>query len=378
MENMVNKFSTLESVYRGKKVFLTGHTGFKGSWMLKVLSMLGAEVMGYALAPENDFDLYNLLKGASLNNSVISDLRNRENLLSAIESFQPDFVFHLAAQPLVRLSYEIPSETFEVNAIGTANVLDGVRKLKKPCQVILITTDKVYHNEEWIYPYRETDRLGGYDPYSASKACAEIVIQSYRNSYFNTKNYDKHLKSVAVVRAGNVIGGGDWAKDRLIPDIARALAQNETVIIRNPESVRPWQHVLEPILGYLLLGSKMLGEPVKFSDSFNFGPEFNDALPVKSMVKESLKAWGSGSFKVERTEGQLHEAGLLKLDINKAINYLGWKPTFNATTAIDKTMSWYKNYLTNPDEIIDFTEKQIMEFLDPANRYSPVGLDSNL
>ena len=364
MENMVGKYHFLESAFQGKKVFLTGHTGFKGSWMLKVLSMLGAEVMGYSLDPENNFDLYHLLEGDTLNTSVIADIRDRETLSTSIGSFQPDFIFHLAAQPLVRLSYEIPSETFEVNAIGTANVLDGARKLNKPCQVILITTDKVYHNAEWIYSYRETDRLGGYDPYSASKACAELIIDSYRNSYFNVKTYNTHLKSVAAVRAGNVIGGGDWAKDRLIPDIARALSKNQPVIIRNPGSVRPWQHVLEPILGYLLLGSKMVYEPVRFSDSFNFGPDFNDALPVKNMVEQSLKSWGTGSFEVIKTEGQLHEAGLLKLDISKATNYLGWTPTFNASAAIDKTISWYKKYLAEPDGIIAYTENQIFDYLN--------------
>lgn len=357
-------FKELEATYSGKKVFLTGHTGFKGSWLLKMFTMLGAEVTGYALAPENDFDLFHLIKGSEISNSIIGDLRDREKLISAITDFQPDFVFHLAAQPLVRLSYSIPAETFEVNAIGTANVLDGVRLLEKPCQVVLITTDKVYHNNEWVYPYRENDRLGGYDPYSASKACAELVIDSYRNSFFNKADYAKHKKSIAVGRAGNVIGGGDWAKDRLIPDIVRALSKEQKVAIRNPHSVRPWQHVLEPLLGYLVLGKATVADPVHFADAYNFGPEFNDALPVSEMVGLAIKEWQSGEFEIIRTENQPHEAGLLKLDINKAIAELKWRPKFTAQVAIEQTIAWYKNYFSNPSEIISFTEAQIRDFIN--------------
>lgn len=360
---MVDMFELLKSNYQGKKVFLTGHTGFKGSWMLKMLSLLGAEIKGYALAPENDFDLYYLLKGDELCESLIADLREREKLKNAIVEFQPDFVFHLAAQPLVRLSYSIPSETFEINAIGTANLLDGVKLLDKACHVVLITTDKVYHNNEWVYPYRENDRLGGYDPYSASKACAELVIDSYRNSFFNAKNFDEHRKSIAVGRAGNVIGGGDWAKDRLIPDIARALSNNEKILIRNPDAVRPWQHVLEPLVGYLLLGSKLLIDPLFYSDAYNFGPGLNDALPVIEMVKLSIREWGEGKYEVFKDSKQPHEAGLLKLDISKAINDLNWKPKYYALQTIEKTIAWYKYYLNNPKDIIYFTEKQIKEFL---------------
>ncbi|MXV17430.1 CDP-glucose 4,6-dehydratase [Hufsiella ginkgonis] len=356
-------FKELEETYKGKRVFLTGHTGFKGSWMLKLLSMLGADVKGYSLAPENDFDLYHLLNGDTLNDSVIGDLRDREKLLQAVESFQPDFVFHLAAQPLVRLSYEIPSETFEVNAIGTANLLDAIRVLEKPCSVVLITTDKVYHNNEWIYPYREGDRLGGYDPYSASKACAELVIDSYRNSFFNVSKYHEHGKSIAVGRAGNVIGGGDWAKDRLIPDIARALAKDEKVVIRNPHSVRPWQHVLEPLLGYLLLGSKLAVNPVYFSQAYNFGPEVTDALPVSKMVALAIESWGKGDFELLVSEKNPHEAGLLKLDISKAAAELKWVPKYNALKAIQQSIAWYKQYKNEPSSIIPFTEQQIIEFI---------------
>ncbi|RYG05519.1 MAG: CDP-glucose 4,6-dehydratase, partial [Chitinophagaceae bacterium] len=306
----------LKKIYQGKKVFLTGHTGFKGSWMLRTLYLLGAEVKGYALEPQTPNDLYYLINGDEISESVIADLRDREGLKKAILDFQPDFIFHLAAQPLVRLSYEIPSETFEVNAIGTANLLDAVRSLTKACSVVLITTDKVYHNNEWEYPYRENDRLGGYDPYSASKACAELVIDSYRNCFFNINQFDIHKKGIAVGRAGNVIGGGDWSKDRLIPDIAKALAKNQEINIRNPNSIRPWQHVLEPVVAYLILGAKLQEDPKKFSQSYNFGPHATDALPVLKMLNLAIDSWGSGTYKVEQLDSQPHEAGLLKLDIS--------------------------------------------------------------
>jgi CDP-glucose 4,6-dehydratase len=354
----------LQETYKGKKIFLTGHTGFKGAWMLKTLSLLGAEVKGYALDPLTPNDLFHLIDGERISNSVIADLRDKKSLTEAIVSFQPDFVFHLAAQPLVRLSYEIPAETFEVNVIGTVNILDGVRLLEKPCAVVLITTDKVYHNNEWIYPYRENDRLGGYDPYSASKACAELVIDSYRNSFFNTKTYAIHQKAIAVARAGNVIGGGDWSKDRLIPDIAKAFAVEKPVIIRNLNSVRPWQHVLEPIVGYLLLGAKLFEDPLKYNQAYNFGPHLSDALSVEEMLKLTIQSWGKGEYIVEQNENQLHEAGLLKLDISKAISDLKWYPKLNAEKAVGMTMDWYNEFNNNFDNIDYFTEYQITHFLN--------------
>ena len=357
-------FKKLQQTYQGKKVFLTGHTGFKGAWMLKTLSLLGAEVKGYALAPQTPNDLYHLIDGDTICDSVIADLRDKKRLEDEILSFQPDFVFHLAAQPLVRLSYEIPSETFMVNAIGTAHVLDAVRLLDKKCDLVLITTDKVYHNNEWLYPYRENDRLGGYDPYSASKACTELVIDSYRSSFFNTKSYPTHKKAIAVARAGNVIGGGDWSQDRLIPDIAKAFAIEKPVVIRNPLSVRPWQHVLEPVIGYLLLGVHLAVEPLQFSQAYNFGPHLSDALPVEEMLKLAIASWGKGEYVVEQVEGQPHEAGLLKLDISKAINELNWQPKMNAQQAVSMTMDWYSEFAKNKENISDFTELQINNFMD--------------
>ena len=355
-------FRKLQESYQGKKVFLTGHTGFKGAWLLKTLSLLGAEVKGYALAPKTKDDLYHLIDGNAICTSVLADLRDRKRLEEEVLDFQPDFIFHLAAQPLVRLSYEIPAETFEVNVIGTAHVLDAVRLLEKPCSVVLITTDKVYHNNEWIYPYRENDRLGGYDPYSASKACAELVIDSYRNSFFDIKNQEQHKKGIAVARAGNVIGGGDWSKDRLIPDIAKAFTLEKPVVIRNPNSVRPWQHVLEPVVGYLLLGSNLAAEPMKFSQAYNFGPLLSDALSVSAMLQLAIASWGKGEYIVENEEGQPHEAGLLKLDISKAISELKWQPKMNAEKAVSMTMDWYSEFNSNKNGILDFTTKQIKEF----------------
>jgi CDP-glucose 4,6-dehydratase len=343
MENMVNLNKFIE-VYKGKKVLVTGHTGFKGAWLLQILKAFDPIMKGYALEPENETNLFTEIKGEQLCDSVIGDLRDKDSLYKAVLDFQPDFVFHLAAQPLVRLSYSIPSETFEVNAIGTANLLNAVRMLDKKCDIILITTDKVYYNNEWEYPYRENDKLGGYDPYSASKACCELVIDSYRNSFFNNNNYVHHKKAIAVARAGNVIGGGDWSNDRLIPDIVKSLSKKEEIGIRNPRSVRPWQHVIEPLFGYLELGVKLSENPIKYGQAFNFGPNISDALSVEEMVKRAIQIWGIGSYKNVIDANNPHEAGLLKLDISKAVNELNWKPIFNAQTAVERTINWYKQY----------------------------------
>jgi CDP-glucose 4,6-dehydratase len=350
------------STFKGKKVFLTGHTGFKGSWMLYWLHKLGADVKGYSLAPEQDQSLYPQIKGHELCDSTIADIRDREKLIKSIVDFQPDFVFHLAAQPLVRLSYDIPAATFEVNAIGTANVLDGIKDLRKPCVAVMITTDKVYENKEWHYPYRETDRLGGYDPYSASKACAELVISSYRNSFFNTNDYATHKKSIASARAGNVIGGGDWAKDRIIPDIVRALTEGQPIQVRNPQAVRPWQHVLEPISGYLILAAKMAEEPVKYADSWNFGPNAEDNLTVGELAKIAIDQWGHGEIITPQQVGQPHEAGLLKLDISKTVNELGWKPKWNAKTSVKTTLDWYQKF-NSKQNALSIVAKDINSFL---------------
>lgn len=351
----------LESIYRDKKVFITGHTGFKGSWLLSWLYLLGATVKGYSLPPENKEDLFNVIQGNDLCDSVFADINDFDRISSEILSFQPDFIFHLAAQPLVRLSYDEPLRTFDTNVIGTANVLESVRLLQKPCSVILVTTDKVYENKEWVYPYRETDRLGGYDPYSASKAAAEIIISSYRSSFFNTQNIEQHHKGIAVARAGNVIGGGDWSKDRIIPDIIKSLQLKQDIIVRNPDAVRPWQHVLEPLRGYLMLGIKVYKNPSKYSNAYNFGPFAEDNITVKELANLALVSWGGNAKIIEPLKvKQPHEAHLLRLDISKTINEIGWKPKYNSVKSIEETINWYKQN----DNRRDFTFQQIQSYIN--------------
>jgi CDP-glucose 4,6-dehydratase len=351
-----------ERVFKNKKIFITGHTGFKGSWLLSWLHLLGADIKGYALEPENHFDLYNVIHGNDLCTSIIADLLDKEKLKQEILAFKPDYIFHLAAQPLVLESYNNPLYTFEVNTLGTANVLEALRFLEKPCIAVMVTTDKVYHNYETGQAYKEDDRLGGFDPYSASKGAAEIIIDSYKQSFFNPGVYKKHNKSVSVARAGNVIGGGDWAKNRIIPDIVRALSANENIEVRNPSAIRPWQHVLEPLSGYLTLASKQTEDPILFADSYNFGPHLTDNLTVQEITEASIKIWGSGNYIVPNFENQLHEAGLLTLDITKAEKLLGWQPRFAAIEAIRKTLDWYSNYFLKNVDMSDFTRKQIIHF----------------
>ena len=341
MESMVGK-DFLQNIYFGKRVFITGHTGFKGTWLSLWLNELGAILKGYALAPDNEKCIYNVTKPFQKAESIIADIRNKELLQKEILDFQPDFIFHLAAQPLVRLSYDIPSETFEINAIGTANLLEALKRLDKKCTVIIITTDKVYENIEQDVLYKETDRLGGYDPYSASKACTEIVLDSFRNSFFNPLQFSHHKKAIASARAGNVIGGGDYSKDRIISDIVNALSTGEDIVVRNPSSVRPWQHVLEPLSGYLLLGASLNGD-IKYNGAYNFGPSPQDHLTVKDLVEIAIAVWGNGNWQQPGLINQPHEAGLLKLDITKAKEILGWQPKWNARKAIEMTIEWYKN-----------------------------------
>lgn len=359
VENILQ--SMFRTTYSGKKVFVTGHTGFKGSWLLYWLSSLGAEVKGYALQPDHDDALYYAIGGDKLCESVISTILDKQKVQTEILRFQPDFIFHLAAQPLVRLSYDKPSDTMAINALGTAFVLDAMRLLEKSCVGVMITTDKVYENREWVYPYRENEALGGYDPYSASKACAELIINSYRSSFFNPNDYSIHAKAVASARAGNVIGGGDWAKDRIIPDIVRALKHNEAVIVRNPLAVRPWQHVLEPLAGYLELGARLLENPVTFSEAWNFGPYAEDNKTVEELVKQALRIWGRGEYSKPLLTGQPHEAGLLKLDINKAISSMLWRPRMKSEEAIAMTIGWYKSFLSGGNAL-DLVEGDLKIF----------------
>jgi CDP-glucose 4,6-dehydratase len=350
------------NTFKNKKVFLTGHTGFKGSWLTVWLKMMGADVKGYSLKPEK-ISLYNKIKSQIDVESVIADIRNTNRLKKEILSFEPDFVFHLAAQAIVRESYKIPVETFETNVIGTANVLDALRFLKKKCICVVVTTDKVYENLELNYAYKETDKLGGYDPYSASKASAEIITESFRLSFFNPDNFNQHKKAVATGRAGNVIGGGDYAIDRIVPDIFRALSSHKTIIVRNPKAVRPWQHVLEPLHGYLILAAKMNSDPKKYASSYNFGPEDGNTYAVEDLVNLAIKKWGEGNFKNEVKKNTHHEAGLLMLDISKAKKELSWKPGWNSPTTIAKTIDWYKKSLLKNTDILRLCEEDIMSYI---------------
>lgn len=355
-----------EEFYSGKKVLVTGHTGFKGSWLTLWLTMMGAKVLGYALEPNTDPSLFNVLNLHKDIDHVISDIRDFEKLREVITEFKPEIVFHLAAQPLVRLSYREPRLTYETNMMGTVNLLEAIRQTKSVRAVVNVTSDKCYENKEWVWGYREIDPMGGYDPYSSSKGCSELITAAYRNSYF--KNTET---AIASARAGNVIGGGDWAEDRLIPDIVRSLSQGKQIIIRNPKATRPWQHVLEPLSGYLLLGKLLYEKGQKFAEAWNFGPSDSSVMTVEEIVKKSIEIWGSGSYVVDSSE-QPHEANLLKLDVSKAEWKLGWHSKIDTKEAIMSTIDWYLKFETqqnskNPVVMKEFSEAQLGELM--RNKY---------
>jgi len=359
---MNNCFS---DIYQGRRVLITGHTGFKGAWLTLWLRELGAKVMGYALDPPTNPNLFDSLRLEGRIVHVIGDIRDEAKLLSVFQEFQPEFVFHLAAQPLVRLSYKEPRLTYETNVMGTINLYEAIRKTDSVRVVVNITSDKCYENREWVYGYRETDPMGGYDPYSSSKGCAELVTSAYRSSYFNPEDYGKtHNVALASVRAGNVIGGGDWGEDRLIPDCVKSLSQGEPVIIRNPKATRPWQHVLEPLSGYLCLGALMLQDRKKYSGEWNFGPD--DVLKVEDVVSKIIDVWGYGEYRIN-PDGNIHEAVSLKLDISKASFYLKWMPVYRVDEALEKTINWYKEYYEgNEERVYQYTLSQITEYVNDA------------
>ena len=352
------------NVYKGKKVFVTGNTGFKGSWLVLWLLKLGANVFGYSLDLPTDPNHHEIL---NLDFETISgEVRNLEKLQKAIESFQPDIVFHMAAQSLVRKSYQSPVETFETNVIGTVNVFEACRRIESVRAIVNVTSDKCYENREWIWGYRENDPVGGHDPYSASKGCAEIVTESYRKSFFPLDNYQKtHQALVVSVRAGNVIGGGDWGDDRLVPDIMRAASQNEKVQIRNPHATRPWQHVLGPLSGYLLLGGLLLEGKKEFSGAWNFGPTDEGHRNVLSVIRELQKHWSNIDYHIEIDEKNPHEANLLKLDCSKAYAKLKWQPVWDSSTTFAKTAQWYKEYYESGHVP---SEEQLAEYITDAKQ----------
>lgn len=344
VENMVtpsqSACSSDADFWRGKRVFLTGHTGFKGGWLALWLNSLGARVTGYALDPPTSPSIYQLCGLERLVHSVIADIRDPEALSRAMAEADPEIVFHLAAQPLVRESYQIPVETYSTNVMGTVHLLEAVRSRPGVRAVVNVTTDKCYENKEWHWGYRENEAMGGHDPYSSSKACSELVTAAYRSSFFNPDNFQAHGVALATARAGNVIGGGDWAKDRLVPDCLNALSKGETVAIRNPFAVRPWQHVLEPLSGYLLLARRLYQEGGRFASSWNFGPEDADARPVEWIVNNLCTKWGGdASYQISPGEHP-HEARYLKLDCSKAKAELGWRPRWNLDRALDSSIEW--------------------------------------
>ena len=344
-------YSNLQNFYNGKRVFITGHTGFKGSWLCMWLHSMKADITGYALSPPTRPSLYDLCKLDELVSSIIADIRDLNALSSAISDAQPEIVIHMAAQPLVLDSYENPVETCEVNIMGTVKLLEAVRSCDSVRSVVVVTTDKVYENHEWLWSYRENESLGGYDPYSCSKACAEVVTAAYRRSFFTASNNRSinHSAAVATVRAGNVIGGGDWGKDRLIPDCIRALLSGSRVMIRNPHSIRPWQHVLEPLSGYLMLARKLYEEGPSYAEAWNFGPDGIDERPVEWVVRMLFEKWGlPEGFQIDESVYK-HEAGYLKLDSSKARSKLGWLPVWSLETSVDSIVEWTRAYKNGKD-----------------------------
>lgn len=335
--------------WQGKSVFLTGHTGFKGSWLCLWLTSIGAKVTGYALAPPSDPCLYELARIDELVDSHIADIRDSERLAAAMIESKPDIVFHLAAQPIVRDSYKNPVETYSTNVMGTVNLLEIVRKCPSVKAVVNVTTDKCYENQEWDWGYRENDFLGGFDPYSSSKACSELVTAAYRSSYFNPQTHKHHGVAIATARAGNVIGGGDWAVDRLVPDIIRSILAGETIRIRNPHAVRPWQHVLEPISGYLTLARRLYEDGPDFAEGWNFGPLETDAKPVEWIVQRICQLWDEGTrYEIDNGDSP-HEAHYLKLDCSKARAKMGWQPKWSLDKALISTIEWVVAYREKAD-----------------------------
>lgn len=349
--------------YKGKRILITGHTGFKGSWLSVWLHELGAEVIGVAKDPITQKDNYVLSGvGEKIKADLRADIRDGQRMKEIFQEYKPEIVFHLAAQPLVRLSYEIPVETYETNVLGTINILEAIRMTDSVKVGIMITTDKCYENKEQVWGYRENEPMGGYDPYSSSKGAAEIAINSWRRSFFNPEQYEIHGKSIASVRAGNVIGGGDWALDRIIPDCIRALEANKPIVIRSPKAIRPWQHVLEPLSGYMLLAQKMWDEPVKYCEGWNFGPHLESIIPVWNVASMVIENYGKGELKDLSDPNALHEAKLLILDISKARFQLGWEPKMNIEQCVALTVNWYKSY--SRGKVYNLCVEQIEKYIN--------------
>lgn len=352
--------------WRGKRVFLTGHTGFKGGWLALWLQQLGAEVTGYALPAATEPSLFEVARVAENMRSVIGDVRDGASLRRAVSEAQPQIVIHMAAQPLVRYSYAEPVETYSTNVMGLVHLLEAVRATPGIKSVVNVTSDKCYENREWPWPYRENEAMGGYDPYSSSKGCAELVTAAYRSSYFNPQRHGEHGVGLASARAGNVIGGGDWALDRLVPDIVRAMVQGSDILVRSPHAIRPWQHVLEPLSGYLLLAEKLYEGGAAFAEGWNFGPAAEDARPVQWIAERFVELWGDGRTWQLDANPQPHEANILKLDCTKAHSQLSWRPSWTLVQALEKIVAWHKAHL-NKIDMRAMTLSQIAEYQNSSN-----------
>ena len=353
--------------WKGKRIFLTGHTGFKGAWLSIWLASMGAKVTGYALRPTTTPNLYGVLDVAgSIERSHIGDILEIDQLRKAISDASPEIVLHMAAQPLVLYSYENPVETYATNVMGTVNLLECIRGLSSVRAVVVVTTDKCYENNEWEWGYREVDALGGHDPYSNSKGCAELVTAAYRESFFSPSNFNEHRTAIATARAGNVIGGGDWSADRLIPDAFRAFEANTALLIRNPMAIRPWQHVLEPLSGYLMLAQALFLNGKIFNGGWNFGPRNEDARSVEEVINLLIDNWGSDSKWIQEKNHQPHEARSLRLDCSKARQYLGWIPKWSLERAIKETADWQRALIAN--------QNMKTYSLDQINQYSSLEL----
>lgn len=354
------------SFFKNKKVLITGHTGFKGSWLCLLLNKLGANVYGYALNPPTHPSLYELAGIEALVNSTIGDVRDFDLLTKTIKWIQPEIVIHMAAQSLVRESYKYPRETYEVNVMGTVNLFEAIKQVDSVRAILNVTTDKCYENHEWHWGYRENEPMGGYDPYSNSKGCSELVTSAFRNSFFNPNKYDQHMVAVASARAGNVIGGGDWAEDRLIPDFIRAIANGEMVKIRSPYAIRPWQFVLEPLSGYLILCQKLYSDGAKYAEGWNFGPDDMDAKNVEWIISKICEKWGNNtSYQVDSLP-QPHEAYYLKLDYSKAKAMLNWNPLWSIDKTLESIVNWTKAY-TNKQNMQEVCIRQMQEFFTKSN-----------
>jgi CDP-glucose 4,6-dehydratase len=360
MESMVANIQThsFEDIYQGKRVLITGDTGFKGSWLSLWLHDIGADVVGYALPPERDDDHFNMIDLNKIIHHVDGDIRDFTSFKKVFDDFQPEVLFHLAAQAIVKFSYEEPKLTFDTNIGGSVNVLEAVRSTPSLRSVIYVTSDKCYKNNEWIWGYRENDELGGHDPYSASKAAAEIVFSAYMDSFLN----EREGFGAASVRAGNVIGGGDWALERIVPDSIKALRSGQPIMVRNPKSTRPWQHVLEPLSGYLMLAAKIYSNPEKYSGAWNFGPQGESIRTVQDLAERIVKLWGSGEVKANIQTGAPHEAKLLHLNCDKAKQILRWRPRWDFDRAVDETAYWYKEVLSGKSAL-QISRQQIKNYM---------------